>query len=120
MMCKRFDKCVYRPISVGLLLIAMLGLNPTFANAGPCRAGIAQFETAIRQSAGDPNAGLMAPQSVAAQNDRQPTVASMKKAERDLKAKFAATMAQAKRLDGRNNRAGCERVLSKAKRMYIL
>jgi hypothetical protein len=92
----------------------------TLAEAGPCGADIAQFEAAIRQSAGNPNAGLTAPQSVAAQDDRQPTVASMKRAERDLKAKFAATMARAKRLDARNDRAGCERALSIAKRMYIL
>jgi hypothetical protein len=63
---------------------------------------------------------LTAPQSTAAQNDRQPSVDSMKKAERDLKAKFAATLAQAKRLDTQNNRAACERALSTTKRMYIL
>jgi hypothetical protein len=62
----------------------------------------------------------MASQSVAAQNERQPTVASIKKAEQDLKKKFAATMAQAKRRDARNDQAGCERALSAAKRMYIL
>jgi hypothetical protein len=62
----------------------------------------------------------MAHQSVAAQDDRQPTVASLKKAEQGLKARFAATMAQAKRLDARNDRTGCERALSVAKRMYIL
>jgi hypothetical protein len=37
-----------------------------------------------------------------------------------LKAKFDATMAQARRLDARNDRAGCERALSVAKQMYIL
>jgi hypothetical protein len=79
-----------------------------------------QFEAAIRQSAGNLYAGLMASQSVAAQNDRQPTVASMKMTEHDLKAKFAATIAQAKRLDAWNDRAGFERALSVAKRMYIL
>jgi hypothetical protein len=110
----------YRRIAAGLILAAVLGLSPTLAEAGPCGADIAQFEAAIRQSAGNPNAGLTAPQSVAAQDDRQPTVASMKRAERDLKAKFAATMARAKRLDARNDRAGCERALSIAKRMYIL
>src|ERR1700710_935980 len=119
-MCKRFDKCAYRRATAGLVLGAVLGLTPTFAEAGPCTADIAQFETAMRQSAGDPYAGLMAPQTVATQDNRQPTVASMKKAERDLKAKFAATMAQAKRLDARNDRAGCDRALSIAKRMYIL
>jgi hypothetical protein len=118
--CKLHYNFTCRRIAAALILGAVLGLTPTFAEAGPCSADIAQFEAAIRQSAGNPDAGLTAPQSVGAQDDHQPTIASMKKAERDLKAKFAATMAQAKRLDGRNNRAGCERALSNAKRMYIL
>jgi hypothetical protein len=118
-MCKRHSEFASRRIAVGLIFGAMLGLAPTFARAGPCGADIAQFEAAIRRSAGNPFAGLMAPQSVAAQNDRQPTIASTKKAERDLKAKFAATMAHAKRFDAQNNRAGCQRALSDAKRMYI-
>jgi len=109
-----------RRIAAGLVLGAALGLYPTFAKAGPCSTDIAQFEAAIRESAGNPVAGLTAPQSVAAQNDRQPTVASIKKAERDLRARFAATMAQAKRLDARKDRTGCERALSTAKRMYVL
>jgi hypothetical protein len=119
-MCKVECNFTYRRLSVGLILGAALGLNSSVAKAGPCSADIAQFETAIRQSAGNPFAGLTAPQSVAAQNNRQPTDASMKKAKHDLKAKFAATMAQAKRLDVRNGRTGCERALSVAKRMYIL
>jgi hypothetical protein len=119
-MRKLHCKLACRRIAVGLVLGAALGLTPTFAEAGPCSADIAQFETAIRQSAGNSYAGLSAPQSVAAQDDRQPTVASMKKAERNLKAKFAATMAQARRLDARNDRARCENALSIAKRMYIL
>jgi hypothetical protein len=119
-MCKLHCKITYGRIAAGLTLGAALGLNPTFAKAGPCNADIALFEAAIRQSTGNPHAGLTAPQSIAAQNNRQPTIASLKKAERDLKAEFAATMAQAKRLDARNDRAGCERALSVAKRMYIL
>jgi hypothetical protein len=119
-MCKPHCNFTRHRIAAGLILGAVLGLIPTIAEAGPCSADIAQFEMAIRQSADNPYAGLTAPQSIAAQNDRQPTVASMKKAERDLKAKFVATMAQARRLDARNDRAGCERVLSIAKRMYVL
>jgi hypothetical protein len=119
-MCKLHCKIIYGRIAAGLILGAALGLNPTFAKAGPCSADIAQFEAAIRQSTANPYAGLTAPQSIAAQNNRQPTIASMKKAEHDLKAKFAATMAQAKRLDAHNDRVGCERALSTAKRMYIL
>jgi hypothetical protein len=113
-------KFTYYPTPIGLLLSVVLGLYPTLAEAGPCSADIAQFEAAIRQSAGNPYAGLTAPQSVAAQDAHQPTAASIKKAEHDLKAKFAATMAQAKRRDARNDQAGCERALSVAKKMYLL
>jgi hypothetical protein len=106
--------------AAGLILGAAFGLSSTLAQAGPCTAEIAQFETAIRQSASNPFAGLSAPQSIAAQNDRQPTAASTKKAEQRLKLKFSTTTARAKRLDAQNNRAGCERALSAAKQMYIL
>lgn len=105
---------------VGALFIgSVIVLGPTFAHAGPCGAEIAWFEAAMRQSAGNPNAGLMAPQSVGAQLDRQPTVASVKRAEQRLKSEFSANMARAKRLDARGDRAGCTRALSAAKRMYI-
>jgi hypothetical protein len=93
-----------------------LGIAP--ANAGPCRTAIAQFEQAVRQSAGNPNAGPMAPQSIGAQLDRQPTPGSIKRAEQRAEATFAAAMARAKRLDARGDRAGCRRALAAAKRMY--
>jgi hypothetical protein len=102
------------------VLGAALCLSSTLAQAGPCTAEIAQFEAAMRQSANNPYAGLMAPQSIAAQDDRQPTAASTKRAEQKLKSEFSAAIARARRLDARNDRAGCERALSVAKRMYIL
>jgi hypothetical protein len=49
------------------VICAGLYLYATFAQAGPCSDDIAQFEAAIPQSAGTPNAGLTAPQSVGAQ-----------------------------------------------------
>ena len=107
-------------ITTGLIFCAVLGLNSTLAQAGPCSNDIAQFETAIRQSANNPMAGLSARQSVAAQLDRQPTVASMKREEQRLKSEFAATMARAKRLDARGDQAGCTKALNAAKQMYIL
>jgi hypothetical protein len=119
-MCKLHCKFTYGQVAAVLAFSAALGLNATSAKAGPCSADIAQFEAAIRQSAGNPFAGLTASQSVAAQNDRQPTAASTRRAEHDLKAKFASTMARAKRLDAQNSRVGCERALSIAKKMYIL
>jgi hypothetical protein len=93
-----------------------LGIAP--ANADPCTTAIAQFEQAVRQSAGNPNAGPMAPKSIGAQLDRQPTPGSIKRAEQRAEATFAAAMARAKRLDARGNRAGCRRALAAAKRMY--
>ena len=98
----------------------VLCLNIPVAQAGPCSEDIAQFETAIRQSAGNPIAGLTAPQSVGAQLNRQPTPESLKQAQERLQSKFSATMARAKRLDAVGDRTGCSRALSAAKRMYIL
>jgi hypothetical protein len=62
----------------------------------------------------------MAQQSIGAQLDRQPTPASMKRAEERSQATFAATLARAKRLDAKGNRAGCMRALAAAKQMYNL
>jgi hypothetical protein len=104
----------------GPLACAVVCLNISIAHAGPCSADIARFEQAIRDSAGNPFAGLSAPQSVNAQLDRQPTPESLKLAQDRLQAKFSATMARAKRLDAKGNRAGCASALSAAKRMYIL
>ena len=107
-------------LSTGLIVCAVLCLHIPVAHAGPCSDDIAQFEAAIRQSAGNPGAGLTAPQSIGAQLDRQPTPGSVKQAQERLQSKFSATMARAKRLDARGDRAGCTRALSIAKRMYIL
>jgi hypothetical protein len=102
------------------IVCALFCLNVSVAHAGPCSADIAQFGQAIRDSAGNPFAGLSAPQSVAAQIDRQPTPASIKKAQASLKAKFSALMARAKQLDAKGDREGCTSALNQAKRMYIL
>jgi len=108
-----------RRIAAAFFILA-LGLSVKSAHAGPCSAKIAQFELAVRQSAGKPNAGPFAPQSIGAQIDRQPTPSSVKRAEKRAQAKFAATLARAKRLDAHGNRAGCTRALAAAKNMYNL
>jgi len=100
------------------LVAAALWLGVAPAYAGPCTTAIAQFEQAVRQSAGNPDAGPMARQSIGAQLDRQPTPGSVKRAEEHAQATFAATLARAKRLDARGDRAGCKRALAAAKRMY--
>ena len=110
----------YGSTNCNSLFLAALGPIIESAHAGPCSVKIAQFELAVRQSAGKPNAGPFAAQSIGAQIDRQPTPSSVKRAEQRAQANFAATLARAKRLDARGNRAGCTRALAVAKDMYNL
>jgi hypothetical protein len=106
-------------ITTGLILAALLGMIPAFAHAGPCSNDIAQLEQTVRQSAGNPNAGLMAPQSVGAQLNHQPTPSSIQQAKDSVHAKFSASIARAKKLDSQGDRNGCMRALAAAKRIYI-
>jgi hypothetical protein len=100
-------------------LFLVLGLNSSYALAGPCTADISQLETTIRQSGGDPFAGLTARQSVGAQLSHQPTPESVHQADERLKSQFSAALARAKRYDAQGNRSGCTRALNAAKRLYI-
>jgi hypothetical protein len=109
-----------RRFIAALVVGAALVLGVASAQAGPCSSKIAQFEQAVRQSAGNPGAGPMAPQSIGAQLDRQPTPASVKRAKERAQTSFDAAMARAKRLDAQGNRSGCMRALAEAKRMYNL
>jgi hypothetical protein len=109
-----------RPVTRALVVAAALGLGVASAHAGPCSSEIAWFEQAVRQSAGNPNAGPMAPQSIGAQLGQQPTPASLRRAQQRARATFKATMARAKRLDARGDGSGCNQALTAAKRMYNL
>ena len=108
------------PQSTATTIVAALCLSVASAQAGPCTQAIAQFEQAVRQSAGRPDAGPFAPQSIGAQLGQQPTPGSVKQADARAQAAFDATMARAKRFDARGNRTGCTRALTAAKRMYNL
>ena len=99
-------RAISRPSATGPLVAVALGLGVAPAHAGPCSSKIAQFEQAVRQSAGKPNAGPMAPQSIGAQLDVQRMLASIKCAEQNAQAAFAATLGGAKRLDKQGNRVG--------------
>jgi len=103
-----------------LVVGTALVLSVASAHAGPCTTQIAQFEQAVRQSANNPGAGPMAPQSIGAQIDRQPTPGSVKRAEQRAQAAFNAALSRAKRLDARGDRARCMRALATAKGMYNL
>jgi hypothetical protein len=105
--------------AMAAIICGFLCLYTTFAQAGPCSKDIAQFEAEIHQSAGNPDAGLTAPQSVGAQLEHQPTPESVKRAQLHLRANFSAVMARAKLLDSKGDRTGCSHALSAAKRLYI-
>jgi hypothetical protein len=107
-------------VTAAFVVGATLGLGVPSAQAGPCSKEIAEFEQAVRESKNNPNAGPVAPQSIGAQLDRQPTPGSVKRAEQRAQAAFEAALARAKRLDARGDRAGCTRGLADAKNMYIL
>jgi hypothetical protein len=109
-----------RRTSAVIFAAAFSSLAVSFARAGPCAADIAQFDRAVRQSAGNPNAGPVAPQSVGAQLDREPTPASIRRAQARARSAFRAQLARAKRLDARGDRAGCANALARAKDMYNL
>jgi hypothetical protein len=117
---RRWSALMNRRVTTVIIAATALCLGVVSAHAGPCSSEIARFEQAVRQSAGNPGAGPMAPQSIGAQLDRQPTPASIRRAEQQAKATFAATLARAKRLDKQGNRTGCTRALTAAKRMYNL
>ena len=106
--------------ATALVVAAAMMLSVASAHAGPCSKAIAQFEKAVRQAANRPGAGPVAPQSVAAQLDRQPTPGSVRRAEARAQAGFDAALARAKRLDARGNRAGCRRALAAARDRYDL
>lgn len=100
--------------------VSALTLSIEPSHAGPCSNQIAQFELAVRQSANNPNAGPVASQSIGAQIDRQPTPKTIKRAQEQAQAKFAARLTRAKQLDAEGDRVGCTQALSDAKAMYNL
>jgi hypothetical protein len=97
-----------------------MGFDVQELQAGPCSRDIAQFTQAIRGARGSPDAGPFAKQSIGAQLGRQPTPGSIKRAEQQAQASVDATLARARRLDARNDGAGCTKALSDAKAMYGL
>jgi hypothetical protein len=117
--CPGHGPHLIRRMTAAFIAVAALCLGVAPADAGPCSSEIAQFEQAVRRSAGNPNAGPMAPQSIGAQLDRQPTPASIRRAQQRAQAAFAATLGRAKRLDARGN-TGCWQALTEARRMYNL
>jgi hypothetical protein len=101
-----------------LIVGATLALGIVSAHAGPCAADIAQFESTVRNSAKNPDAGPMGPQTIGAQLGHEPTPASIKRAEEQAQTRFDTTLARAKTLDEQGNGAECAQALGDAKLMF--
>ena len=95
-----------------LMTSALLALGIGCAQAGPCSADIAKIENALNA----PNSpfGPTARQTVGAQLGRQPTPASMARAEQKAGSHYQAALTQAQTLDNQNNPA-CKKTVKKLK-----
>lgn len=108
-----------RRIAIALVMSAASGPLALSARAGPCSQELVQFEMTVRQSAENPGAGPMAPQSIGAQLGHQPTPGSVKQADVRARNKFDAALRRAKMLDARGLRK-CVQALAYAKRLFDL
>ena len=95
-----------------LMTSALLALGVGCAQAGPCSADIAKIEKALNA----PNSpfGPTGRQTVGAQLGRQPTPASMARAEQKAGSHYQAALTQAQTLDNQNNPA-CKKAVKKLK-----
>src|SRR5262245_48707305 len=101
---------------VALLMCVFLGQSVGMAQAGPCSEEIAQ----LRQAAAISGAGPTAPQSIGAQLRRQPTPASVERAEQTAQSNFTALLNRAEVLDSEGKHAACMQAVVTAKRMLEL
>ena len=82
------EETMNRRVATALVIGAALVLGAASAHAGPCGSKIAQFETIVRQSANNSDAGPTAPEAIGAQLGHQPTPGSVKRADENAKATF--------------------------------
>ena len=108
-----------RRIAAAFVMGTALGPLAVPAHAGPCTERIAQFETAVRESATNPSSGPTASQSIGAQLGHQPTPSSVKRADLKAQTTFEAALARAKTLDAEGKRK-CVQALARAKRLFSL
>ena len=99
-------RAISRP-SATLLVAAALGLGVAVAHAGPCSSRIAQFEQAVRQSAGARTPGRWRRNRLT-HSSCQPTPL-IKRAEEQAKADIRGDLGARQGLDKQGNRVGCTR-----------
>jgi hypothetical protein len=86
------------------------------ADAAVCETDIAAFQRSFeRAQSADPRYVGTAPQTIAAQLEHQPTVASVRAARKDAKHAVADALREAKILNAEGRTAACEAALEKAR-----
>jgi hypothetical protein len=103
------------PSTVALVAFVALGLGVTSGHAGPCGDEIARLEKVLSESKTDPAIGPTAPQSVDAQLGYQPTPDSMRRADAEARARFAAVLNRAKAFEAEGKTAECMQAVAAAK-----
>jgi hypothetical protein len=96
------------------IVAAVLLVSTASAQAGPCSADIAQFESTIRRPATNPLPEPTGRQTIGAQLGHQPTPDSVSRAEGQAQAGFEAALARAKALDTQG-RSECAQALRDAR-----
>ena len=102
--------------------IALVG-GVLAAQAGPCTKQILEVEAQIRRAqALQPGAvgAPSAPQSIAAQLHRQPTVQSVETALNEANADGVAALDRARKADAAGNAGECANALTEARQLYEL
>lgn len=107
-----------KPISLAALMFCLALSLPSGAGAGPCSKDIAKFEAQVRAAQSLPDAGPGGVQSLAADEEHQPTPESMKRAEAKAQRGFEAVLARAKKLDAQGNK-DCAGALTDARLIYF-
>jgi hypothetical protein len=106
-------------LSDPLAVIAVLS-SGSVAHAEPCTAQIAQIEEQISGDNANIYAGPSAPQTISAQLGRQPTPATVQRAEGEAGALAQAALDHVQRVDDASNAAACREALAKLKNLYGL
>lgn len=104
--------------TLALLLCTAFGLSIEDARAAVCTKEVNQFERSIEQTAMPPDAGPMAPETIAADLGHQPTPASVNAAAAEAQSRFSALLASAKAFDAQGKYAACMHALNDAKMMF--
>jgi hypothetical protein len=107
------------PLSLVMIVFAIIGLDMASAHTDTCSDEIGQLEELV-ESMGNPMAKPSLPQSIDAQLHYQPTRESVRWAEENARLRFAPILARAKILNAEGKTTDCMQSVTEAKRMLGL